>query len=321
MYFGRSRSLQYKFAASKYLGLEFVGQHRTLLTSKRSIAMTDSRSEICEFSKSFKTDLKSLCIYVQGTYMVVNVKGELVVLRDGNESVFLSDAFAVERVSRRVANDLVVVTRTNGTIDLIRVDSSSLSSIATASLHDSKAKVVSAKCFQLDNTGYLSVVSMKSSSSYSLALYKIEKTSIKLSSSVLSFRLNSKLKRVAVHTSSSSSVLFTCLDSSNKCTTFRVRDGSIHTISEQTFQQTALDIMDLDEMLLIVFKTSMSLWSSRFGVMLETDTVTKDHSVTCLSRSYTGTKIAYVSMFEHEAREHHSLSLSLSLLSPHHTYT
>ena len=102
MYFGRSRNLQYKFNASKYFGLEFVGQHRTLLTSKRSIAMLDSRSEICEYSKSFKTDLKTRCIYVRETYMVINGSDDLVVVRPSEDEAktILSDAFLAERVPR-----------------------------------------------------------------------------------------------------------------------------------------------------------------------------------------------------------------------------
>eukprot|EP00938_MAST-03A_sp_MAST-3A-sp1_P003880 g3880.t1 len=296
MYFGRSRNLQYKFNASTYIGLEFVGQHRTLLTSKRSIAMLDSRSEICEFSKSFKTDLKTRCIHVRETYMVINESDDLVVVRPSEDDTktILQDAFSAERVPRCVGNDLVVVTRTNGTIDLLRVDSSSVTPVATFSPSKKIRAVVSAGSFRVGSKGYLAVVSSATKkSSHCISVYEITKTSVNLVSSEFTFKVSGTLERVAFHTDSESLVIFTCFHDFNTCTTFRVRDDSIHEISKQT-HENVIDIMGLDEMLLVVCETSMSLWSTRFGVMLETDVATKDHSVTCLSRSYAGTKIGYV---------------------------
>ena len=268
-----------------------MGQHRTLLTSKRSIAMLDSRSEICEFSKSFKTDLKTRCIHVRETYMVINESDDLVVVRPSEDDTktILQDAFSAERVPRCVGNDLVVVTRTNGTIDLLRVDSSSVTPVATFSPSKKIRAVVSAGSFRVGSKGYLAVVSSATKkSSHCISVYEITKTSVNLVSSVFTFKVSGTLERVAFHTDSESLVIFTCFHDFNTCTTFRVRDDSIHEISKQT-HENVIDIMGLDEMLLVVCETSMSLWSTRFGVMLETDVATKDHSVTCLSRSYAGT--------------------------------
>ena len=147
---------------------------------------------------------------------------------------------------------------------------------------------MSAGSFRVGSKGYLAVVSSATKkSSHCISVYEITKTSVNLVSSVFNFKVSGALERVAFHTDSESLVIFTCLDDFNTCTTFRVRDDSIHEISKQT-HENVIDIMGLDEMLLVVCETNMSLEFS-FRCDVETDVATKDHSVTCLSRSYVGT--------------------------------
>ncbi len=307
-YFGRLRNLEYTFKKNTFLGCKFVGQYNVLITTKRSVAMLDSRSQICEFSKSFKTNLKTVCIFCLNRYMVVNEKNELIALKSGEDQIVQSlHVFAAERAPRCVSNNLVVVTHLDGTLDLIKVEETSISEVATTEEGGKRKKkkknsnvVVSSQCFRRKNHAYVFVIIKTSSSKYLQRTYEITSSSMNMISENV-FEVPSTLRCVAVHVnpeSDDASVVFSCLDDSNMCKTFRMmlqeeeEKSKIEMIHQHKFRDTAVDIVGIDETLLVVCKQGMSLWSARFGVLLETNQ--EDHRVTCLNRSYAGTKIAYV---------------------------